>query len=127
MCTLFASSQPPPRKNPGCPSAFGYVWVLARCSRCLLYTSSFKNLFRLEKDEFNFLLKAVDPSLRKENTNMREAIPPNIKLEITLRYLASGESYSSRMYLFRAQKIQSRSLFQTSVMLYKRPWNLIYM
>ena len=37
----------------------------------------------------------------KKNTNMRDAIPPNVKLAATIRYLATGDSYSKLQYQFR--------------------------
>lgn len=43
----------------------------------------------------------VSPHIEKKNTNMREAIPSEERLAVTLRYLATGESYSSLQYQFR--------------------------
>jgi len=58
----------------------------------------------MSKTNFFSLLKMIDPEIVKQNTKFREAVPPNIKLLITLRYLATGDSFSSLMYLFRVSK-----------------------
>lgn len=61
----------------------------------------FKKFFRLSPQQFDILLEKVDPIIRKKDTNFRKAISPEIRLAITLRYLASGDSYRSLMLLFR--------------------------
>ncbi|GFU52760.1 putative nuclease HARBI1 [Trichonephila clavipes] len=43
----------------------------------------------------------VRGKLSKQDTTMRMAIPVTTKLEITLRYLATGDSFKSLEYLFR--------------------------
>ncbi|XP_057654748.1 putative nuclease HARBI1 [Diorhabda carinulata] len=53
---------------------------------------------------FNELLSKVRPKIIKQDTNMREAISVKLKLQITLRYLATGDSYSSLAYLHRDPK-----------------------
>lgn len=65
------------------------------------YTEDFQNLLRMSEDHFNFLLEAVSPYIQKSDTRMREAIPARIKLEVTLRYLATGDSFKSLEYLFK--------------------------
>lgn len=37
----------------------------------------------------------------KKDTNMRKAVPIQERLAITLRFLASGDSYTSLGYLFK--------------------------
>ena len=47
------------------------------------------------------LVKEIAPLITKQTTMMRKPIDPEIKLAITLRFLATGESYESFMYQFR--------------------------
>ena len=63
--------------------------------------TSFFNLMRMSVDKFEELLNLVSPIIKKNDTNMREAISCRTKLQITLRYLATGDSLKSLMYLFR--------------------------
>lgn len=51
-----------------------------------------------------YLYFQIAPSIQRQNTTMRNAIPAAIKLQIVLRYLASGDSISSLQYLYRAPK-----------------------
>lgn len=47
------------------------------------------------------LRKVKTTLIARRDTNMREAIPPGERLALTLRFLATGESYSSLQYQFR--------------------------
>lgn len=64
-------------------------------------TAAYRNIMRMSKEKFQELLLMVEPLITKEDTCMRAAISARTKLEITLRFLASGDSYHSLMYLFR--------------------------
>lgn len=64
---------------------------------------SCKNFLRMDDQAFNKLLKKVENRIRKE-TFTRECISPREKLIITLRYLATGESFRSLMYNFRVHE-----------------------
>lgn len=50
---------------------------------------------------FRELLERVGPIVERLDTFWRKAIPPGMRLAITLRYLATGESYKSLSYGFR--------------------------
>jgi hypothetical protein len=56
---------------------------------------------RLGGAQFEALLQMMDGMIKKEDTKMRMAIPTATTLEITLRYLATGDSFKSLEYLFR--------------------------
>ncbi len=53
---------------------------------------------------FKALLQLVDPHISRENTTMRLEISSGERLTITLRFLATGESFRSQQYLFRASE-----------------------
>jgi len=52
-------------------------------------------------DKFNALLEMIMPKITKQDSVMRMAVPSKTKLEITLRYLESGNSLHSLGLLFR--------------------------
>lgn len=64
-------------------------------------SGQFSNFCRMSYSDFNFLLNAISPMISKNNTDFREAIPAKYRLAITLRYLASGDSFKSLHYLFK--------------------------
>lgn len=61
----------------------------------------FRNFTRMDRQEFDNLLNLVAPLISKSDTNFRFCIPAKVKLYCTLRFLATGDSYRSLMYLFR--------------------------
>nr|CAH7747431.1 unnamed protein product [Callosobruchus chinensis] len=63
--------------------------------------AAYRNILRITGKQFDKLLGMVDEMLLKQDTIMRMAIPVTTKLEITLRYLATGDSFKSLEYLFR--------------------------
>ena len=61
----------------------------------------FKNFLRMDSSAFEDLLSKVSPIIHRQDTNMREAISASERLSITLRYLATGDTYQSLEYLYR--------------------------
>jgi hypothetical protein len=53
----------------------------------------FQNFLRLDATSFDELLKMITPRIEKRNFTMRDAIPPSQRLSITLRYLATGNTF----------------------------------
>ncbi|KAK9879019.1 hypothetical protein WA026_003832 [Henosepilachna vigintioctopunctata] len=47
------------------------------------------NYLRMDEDAYLLLLQLVTPFVKKQNTNMREAITPHERLSATLRFLLS--------------------------------------
>ena len=60
----------------------------------------FKNFMRMKPVMFRELLERVGPRITKNETN-RKPLEPGLKLAITLRYLATGETYRSLQFAFR--------------------------
>ena len=61
----------------------------------------FKNLMRMEPAMFREILERVRPRITKRDTNYRPALEPGLKLAITIRFLATGETYHSLRFGFR--------------------------
>ena len=59
----------------------------------------FRNFLRMDAPSFDELLGLVAPLIRKEDTVMRSSISPSERLSITLRYLASGNSFEDLKFL----------------------------
>nr|CAI5849243.1 unnamed protein product [Callosobruchus analis] len=55
----------------------------------------------MDKHDFDYLLNKAAPLIFKADTNFRCSILAKVKLYCTLRFLATGDSYRSLMYLFR--------------------------
>jgi hypothetical protein len=47
----------------------------------------------MDQTTFEILLNKVHQNIQRSNTTMREAIPVRVKLQVTLSYLATGNSY----------------------------------
>ena len=63
--------------------------------------SGYKNFLRMDPEMFQELLVRVGPKIEKKDSFCRKALEPGLKLAITLRYLATGNSYRSLQYGFR--------------------------
>ncbi|CAB4003682.1 Hypothetical predicted protein, partial [Paramuricea clavata] len=61
----------------------------------------YRRYLRMDTSKFECLLEKVEMKLTRKDTNMREAIPAGERLALSLRFLATGESYSSLHYQFR--------------------------
>ncbi len=62
------------------------------------------NFLRVEPELFLELLDRVAPRIEKQVTFMRKPLEPALRLAITLRYLATGNSYQTLEYGFRVGK-----------------------
>lgn len=56
-----------------------------------LETANFKKLFKMTAETFNEILHRVSPLIKKFDTKLRQAISPELRLVVTLRYLLSGK------------------------------------
>jgi len=62
--------------------------------------SSFMEYLRMDEDHFNHLVSLVSPLIKKEDKCLREAISPAERVALTLRFLATGESFHSLAFQF---------------------------
>ena len=62
---------------------------------------SFKNFTRMQPEMFFALLHKLEPRISKQDTWWREAISPGVRLALTLRFFATGDSYMSLSYNWR--------------------------
>ncbi|KAH1021873.1 hypothetical protein HUJ04_011357 [Dendroctonus ponderosae] len=65
------------------------------CDLAIDDTGKFKNFCRVFSSDFELLLNIIGPKIQKQNTNFRLAIPIKERLAVTLRFLATGDSYAS--------------------------------
>ncbi|CAH1969361.1 unnamed protein product [Acanthoscelides obtectus] len=63
--------------------------------------TKFLNYFRMSVSSFDELLQRVQTQLQRQDTNMRNCIQPEQMLAVTLRYLASGCSFTDLYYSYR--------------------------
>lgn len=67
-------------------------------------TEGYKNHLRMLPHQFDTLLSKVEASIQKRDTHLRDAIPARVKLEITLRFLAVGDSLHTLEALHRVAR-----------------------
>lgn len=60
--------------------------------------------FRMPSHKFEELLQKIQDCLFREDTMIRPSIGPNERLAVTLRFLASGETFSSLEKQFRISR-----------------------
>ena len=71
--------------------------------------TDFKNMIRMDPPMFRELLARLTPRISKQDTNYRPAIKPGVRLAVTLKYLATGETYHSLSFAFR---VPHNTIFQ---------------
>ena len=63
--------------------------------------ASYRNFLRMDNVLFEEIVEKVGPKITKKDTILRKALDPGLKIAITLRYLATGNSYLDLSYAFR--------------------------
>lgn len=61
----------------------------------------FQNFSRISREDFQYLLDSIGPRISKCDSNWRKSIPALERLAVTLRFLATGDSFKSLHYLFK--------------------------
>ena len=79
----------------------GHYYTLLDLTMANFDERMFRNYTRLTPGVFLEVLDLIRPAISKEDTRMRQAIEPGLKLAVTLRYLATGDNYRSLCYAFR--------------------------
>ncbi|RVE45221.1 hypothetical protein evm_010111 [Chilo suppressalis] len=64
-------------------------------------SGEFQKFTRMSQTDFDNLLNKVLPAIAKQDTQLGKAIPARIRLAITLRYLATRDSFESLHFLFK--------------------------
>ncbi|KAF9406916.1 hypothetical protein HW555_012894 [Spodoptera exigua] len=67
-------------------------------------SGQYKNFTRMSPTDFEYLLTIIAPKISRQDTIMRSAISPQDRLALTLRFLATGDSFTSLQYTFRISK-----------------------
>ncbi|PFX24863.1 putative nuclease HARBI1 [Stylophora pistillata] len=65
---------------------------------------SFKHYLRMDVNSFRRLVEVVSPRIVKGNTRMRSPISPSERLALTLRFLATVETFRSLEFQFRVSR-----------------------
>ena len=55
----------------------------------------------LTPESFETLLNLIAPVIQRTDTKLRDAIPAWVKVEVTLNFLATGNSYRTLQHFFR--------------------------
>ncbi|KAM4044853.1 uncharacterized protein ACNLHF_008739 [Anomaloglossus baeobatrachus] len=71
----------------------------------------FRNYLRMSESSFSYLLEKVRPYIQRNNTVMRQAVPVDERLGVTLRFLATGRSLTDLQY----SSAVSRSLLSSLI------------
>lgn len=64
----------------------------------VLEPADFRNYLRMDSRSFDILLNLVTPYIQKQNTILRDSISAKQRLVVTLRFLATGNSYQDLKY-----------------------------
>ncbi|KAH9643707.1 hypothetical protein HF086_001817 [Spodoptera exigua] len=78
----------------------------------VLEPSDLRNYLRVGVAEFEHLLKLVTPYIQKEDTLLRHSVSAKQRLVVTLRFLATGNSYQDLRFSSLISQPFYRQLYQ---------------
>lgn len=64
----------------------------------------FKTFVRIAPDFFEEMVHKISPAVQKKETRLRKPLPVGLKLAVTLRFLATGNTYQSLEFSFRTSR-----------------------
>ncbi|CAG4968986.1 unnamed protein product [Parnassius apollo] len=71
-------------------SVHSHVILLAELK---MFPKDWHNFLRMDHDTYLHLLNMVTPIIKKQDTIIRNATPPHVRLVATLRFLSTGRNY----------------------------------
>lgn len=80
---------------------YNFIGIFADVDLQKEESGDFQNFCRILCEDFEYLLSQTEPLIAKKDTKWRKSVPAKENIAITLRFLASGESYKSLYYLFK--------------------------
>jgi hypothetical protein len=60
-----------------------------------LYPEKHHQYLRMTRESFDYILNLIRVDITKQDTRLRKALPPDLKLALTLHHLATGEDYGN--------------------------------
>ena len=90
-------------------------------SKCREFSGRYKKFTRLAPADLELLINLVGPKIVKRDTRFRISIPVQERLAVTLRFLATGDSYTRLQYIFQISKQRVR-LYAKCVLLLRHRW-----
>ncbi|XP_050296651.1 uncharacterized protein LOC126736368 [Anthonomus grandis grandis] len=75
-----------------------------------LHSDHFFHYFRLSITTFDFILERINMRIQKQDSVMRLCVPPNEMLAVSLRYLASGNTFRDLHYTYRLGEYTIRNI-----------------
>ncbi|XP_018516794.2 uncharacterized protein si:dkey-121j17.6 [Lates calcarifer] len=82
--------------------------------------NDFLKYVKMTPEEFDILLRRVGPLLTRQDTKLRKAIPAKDRLSLTLRFLATGESFKSLSCMYRiGGSTVSKIILETSTVIHQ--------
>ena len=96
-------------------SIWAKEWLMQRNSKSVYFNilqelrlqdaENVRKYLHMNTDTFQYLLEKTRPLLTKQTTVMRVPISPEELLAVTLRFMATGESYRSLIYQYRISDV----------------------